>query len=168
MAAVTEGGMKNSNLKLLVVGKGNEKQFKILARDLGISDRVFFVGVAQELEKYYMGADIFAMPSRFDTFGLVVLEAMAAGLPVIISRNVGARDLVRHGINGFILSVDPLIAEIATSLSLMMDPEKRKTMGENGRRVASFHSWDKTAELIASLYRRLGNGTDSAVDELNH
>jgi UDP-glucose:(heptosyl)LPS alpha-1,3-glucosyltransferase len=159
MAAVVDGEKKNSNLKLLVVGKGDEKRFKILARDLGISKRVRFVGVTREVEKYYMAANIFAMPSRFDTFGLVVLEAMAAGLPVIISRSVGARDLVKQGITGFVLSEDPSISEIATSLSSLLEPEKRKLMGENGRRIACLHSWDKTAKRVADLYRRLGNST---------
>jgi UDP-glucose:(heptosyl)LPS alpha-1,3-glucosyltransferase len=155
ISVMVEREKKKSNLKLMVVGKGDEKRFKSLARDVGISNRVVFVGVTREVEKYYLAADIFAMPSRFDTFGLVVLEAMAAGLPVIISRSVGAKDLVKQGHNGFILSEDPSISEMATSLSSLLEPEKRKLMGENGRRVARLHSWDKTAERVADLYRQL-------------
>jgi len=146
---------KETNLKLLVVGKGDVKRFGGLAGDLGISDRVVFTGVTREVEKYYMAADIFIMPSRFDTFGLVVLEAMAAGLPVIISHNVGARDLVEPGVNGFVLSEDPSISEIATSLSSLLEPEKRKLMGENGKKVACLHSWDKTADRVADSYRQI-------------
>jgi UDP-glucose:(heptosyl)LPS alpha-1,3-glucosyltransferase len=160
MAAVADGEKRNSNLKLLVVGKGDENRFKRLARDMGILRQVKFAGVTREVEKYYMAADIFAMPSRFDTFGLVVLEAMAAGLPVIISKNVGARDLVKQGHNGFVLSEDPSTFEIAASLSSLLEPERRKLMGENGRRVAHLHSWDKTADRVADLYRRFGNSMD--------
>jgi UDP-glucose:(heptosyl)LPS alpha-1,3-glucosyltransferase len=116
---------------------------------------VVFTGVTREVEKYYMAADIFILPSRFDTFGLVVLEAMAAGLPVIISHNVGARDLVEPGVNGFVLSEDPSISERAKSLTSLLDPEKRKLMGENGRKVACLHSWDKTADRVADLYRQI-------------
>ena len=163
MAAVIDEEKKNSNLKLLVVGKGDEKQFKRLARDMGISKRVIFVGVSREVEKYYMAADIFAMPSRFDTFGLVVLEAMAAGLPVIISKNVGARDLVRHGSNGFVLSEDPSIIEIATSLSSLLEPETRELMGKNSRHIAGLHTWDKTAEKVANIYQMVGNSTDCSI-----
>ncbi len=163
MAAVADGEKKHSNLKLLVVGKGDEKRFKRIAREMGISKRVIFVGVTREVEKYYMAADIFAMPSRFDTFGLVVLEAMAAGLPVIISNSVGARDLVKQGHNGFILSKDPSISEIAISLISLLEPEKRKLMGDNGRRVALLHTWDKTAKEVADLYRRFWNGTDCSL-----
>lgn len=163
MAFVSGKEKKNSNLKLLVVGKGDEKRFKRLARDMGISKQVIFAGVTREVEKYYMAADIFAMPSSFDTFGLVVLEAMAAGLPVIISKSVGARDLVKQGLNGFILSEEPSVSEMVTPLSLLLDSEKRKLMGENGRRVARLHTWDKTAERVADLYRRLGNGTNGSL-----
>lgn len=167
MAAVINKEKKKSNLKLLVVGKGDEKGFKGLLQDLGISMQVIFAGITREVEKYYMAADIFAMPSIFDTFGLVVLEAMAAGLPVIISENVGARDLVKQGLNGFILPEDPSVSEIATSLSFLLDPKKRKLMGDNGRRVARLHTWDKTAEQVAHLYRRFGNGVDSAAGRHN-
>ena len=146
---------RETNLKLLVVGKGDVKRFGKLASDLGISDRVVFTGVTREVENYYMAADIFIMPSRLDTFGLVVLEAMAAGLPVIISRNVGARDLVEPGVNGYVLSKDPSISELATALSLLLEPEMRKLMGENGKKVACLHSWDKTAGRVADLYRQL-------------
>lgn len=159
-AAVVDGKKKNSKLKLLIVGKGNENRFKILSRELGISNRVIFVGVTREIEKYFMAADIFAMPSRFDTFGLVVLEAMAAGLPVIISKSVGARDLVQQSIHGFILSEDPSISEMATALSSLLDPNKRKRMGENSLQVARVHSWDKTADRVEDLYRRYINSND--------
>jgi UDP-glucose:(heptosyl)LPS alpha-1,3-glucosyltransferase len=153
MAAVAHGGQEHSNLKLLVVGKGDEKRYKMLARDMGISERVAFAGITRKVEKYYMAADILAMPSGFDTFGLVVLEAMAAGLPVIISKSVGARDLVRQGVNGFILSKNPSTSEMAVSLSSLLDSEKRKMMGENGRKVAGLQTWEKTAEVVANLYR---------------
>ncbi|MBU0735522.1 MAG: glycosyltransferase family 4 protein, partial [Proteobacteria bacterium] len=91
---------RTSKLKVLVVGKGNKAPYQTLARHLGVADRVIFAGVTREVEKYYLACDIFAMPSVFDTFGMAVLEALAAGLPVIISRNVGAKDLVTDGVQG--------------------------------------------------------------------
>ena len=155
IAGVVEKEKRNSNFKLLVVGRGDVKRFGALARDLGILDRVIFAGVTHEVEKYYLAADIFALPSRFDTFGLVVLEAMAAGLPVIITCSVGARDLVEPGINGFVLSEDPSVFEMTASLSSMMELKKRMQMGENSRRIALNHTWDKTADRVADLYHQL-------------
>ena len=72
------------NLKLLVVGKGDYKKYGALAQKTGIKDNIIFAGVHKEnLEKIYLASDIFMMLSRFDTFGMTVLEAMAASLPII-------------------------------------------------------------------------------------
>lgn len=142
-------------LKLLVVGKGDSRRFTALARDLGISERLIFAGVTREMGKYYLASDIFAMPSKFDTFGLAVLEAMAAGLPVIITRSVGAKDLVEPGINGFVLTDNPTVSEMTAALSLLTRREKRLQMGEKGRQVALQNTWDKTADRVAELYKQL-------------
>jgi len=158
IAEVVEKEDRNSSFKLLVVGKGDSKRFGVQARSMGISERVIFAGVTDEVEKYYLASDIFAMPSGFDTFGLVVLEAMAAGLPVIITPRVGARDLVESGINGFILSENPSVAEMTASLTALATQEKRMQMGENGRQIALRHSWDNTADRVADLYRQLTAG----------
>ena len=146
---------RNLPLKLLVVGKGNSRRFTALARDLGIAERVIFTGVIREMEKYYLASDIFTMPSKFDTFGLAVLEAMAAGLPVIITGSVGARDLVKSGVNGFVLADNPTVPEMTAALGALAKREKRLQMGEKGRQVAARNTWDKTADRIADLYSRL-------------
>ena len=155
IAEVVEKEDRNSSFKLLVVGKGDSKRFMAMAGDRGISERVIFAGVTDEVEKYYLASDIFAMPSRFDTFGLAVLEAMAAGLPVIITPRVGAKDLVESGVNGFILSGKPSVLEMTTALAALMEPEKRLQMGENNRQIALQHTWDTTADKVAELYRQL-------------
>ncbi|MFH0994707.1 MAG: glycosyltransferase family 4 protein [Pseudomonadota bacterium] len=153
-------GMKRDGLfsplpKLLIVGKGDSGPYLKMAKDLGISDQVVFVGVTDEVEAYYLASDLFVMPSRMDTFGLVVLEAMAAGLPVVISSNVGAADLVTHGHSGFILPENPSARDMAASLIRLMDPELRRSMGEAARRVAENHDWDKVANNMAQIYRTL-------------
>lgn len=146
---------RNLPLKLLVVGKGDTRRFTALARDLRIAERVIFAGVIREMEKYYLASDIFTMPSKYDTFGLAVLEAMAAGLPVIISGSVGARDLVEPGINGFVLTDNPTVPEITAVLRALTKREKRLQMGEKGRQVAAQNTWDKTTDRIADLYSQL-------------
>jgi UDP-glucose:(heptosyl)LPS alpha-1,3-glucosyltransferase len=155
IAEVVEKEERNSSFKLLVVGKGDSKRFMAMAGDLGISERVIFAGVTDEVEKYYLASDIFAMPSRFDTFGLAVLEAMAAGLPVIITPRVGARDLVESGVNGFILSENPSTSEMTAALAALVNREKRLQMGENNRQIAMRHNWDNTADRVAELYHQL-------------
>ena len=147
--------MTNSTLKLLVVGKGDEKRYLDMARDLGIQNRIFFAGVTREVEKYYLASDIFTMPSQFDTFGLAVLEAMTAGLPVIITQKVGARDLIDPGVHGFVLGKDPSPLDLSEKLAFLMKKENRMTLGDNARKDALQHTWDKVANRVADLYHKL-------------
>ncbi len=157
IADLVAKGNRNSNLKLLVVGKGNTELYKTLARDLGIANRVIFAGMTREVEKYYLASDIFAMPSQFDTFGLAVLEAMTAGLPVIISRRVGARDLIDSGVHGFVLGEGPTVFDFSEKLAFLMNKENRMKMGENARQIALQHTWDKTAGQVEGLYHLLSS-----------
>ena len=152
VADFTEGGRKHPTLKLLIVGKGDDKKYSETTRDLKISDRVVFAGVSHNVEKYYPAGDFFAMPSYLDSFGIVVLEAMASGLPVIISNKVGAFEVVEPGITGYIVRDENFDQEMTDALSALMDQEKRKNMGENAKRVALCHDWDFVAEKIAGLY----------------
>jgi len=144
-----------SKVKLLIAGKGNTTKYLALARDLGIANRVAFVGVTHEVEKYYLASDIFVMPSRFDTFGLAVLEAMIAELPVIITQSVGARDLVDSGVQGFVLSDDPSPSDVAEKLAALMEKERRLKMGKNAQEVALQYTWDRTADQVQELYQLL-------------
>jgi UDP-glucose:(heptosyl)LPS alpha-1,3-glucosyltransferase len=140
-------------LRLLVVGRGNEGKYRSLASSLGIADSVVFAGEHPEgVEAFYLASDLFMMLSSFDTFGMVVLEAMASRLPVIVSANVGAKDLVEEGVNGFVLP-DRLDADAAAGkIVLLLDPKLRAAMGETGRRTASLHGWDRLAEEVAGVY----------------
>jgi len=143
--------------KLLVVGKGNEKHYRGLAERLGIAARVIFSGIVtpETLEEIYLAADLYAMLSKFDTFGLVVLEAMAAGLPVLISGTVGARDIVREGENGFVIEDTGNTKNIADKLRLMLDEDVRFRMAQEARRTAGQYSWEDTASKVETLYRGL-------------
>jgi UDP-glucose:(heptosyl)LPS alpha-1,3-glucosyltransferase len=157
VAEMVKKGPRNAEVKLLVVGKGKVERYLTLARHLGITDRVVFVGVTHEIEKYYLAADIFAMPSRYDTFGLAVLEAMMAGLPVIVTQRVGARDLVDSGIHGFVLEQDPAPLVIAEKLAFLMRKETREKMGIDARKRALQHTWESKSTQIARLYRSLSD-----------
>ncbi|MDP2268415.1 MAG: glycosyltransferase family 4 protein, partial [Deltaproteobacteria bacterium] len=142
---------------LLVVGRGDEKSYGRMARDLGIGNRVVFAGaVAREkLPEIYLACDIYAMLSRFDTFGMVVLEAMAAGLPVLISGHVGARDIVREGENGFIIEKPSDSAVVAARVEAMLRKEARLRMGQEAARTAGEHSWKTVAARVIDVYEEV-------------
>jgi UDP-glucose:(heptosyl)LPS alpha-1,3-glucosyltransferase len=161
-------GMKRNGFipplpRLLIVGKGDSGPYLKMAEDLGIRDQVVFAGVTDAVEAYYLASDIFVMPSRMDTFGLAVLEAMAAELPVVISSKVGASDLVTHDSSGFILPDDPAAQDMTASLIRLMNPELRRTMGEAAGRIAENHDWDKVADKMAGIYRTLIAGQKTTI-----
>ncbi|MFH1019549.1 MAG: glycosyltransferase family 4 protein, partial [Pseudomonadota bacterium] len=107
-------------IKLLVVGKGNQNKFRRFAADLSVQESVIFAGVlTEDIEDIYAASDTYVLLSDFDTFGMTVLEAMAAGLPVLISPAVGAKDLVTEGINGYIVEQNDAIAAGDRILSLL-------------------------------------------------
>ncbi|HEX7519522.1 MAG TPA: glycosyltransferase family 4 protein, partial [Candidatus Deferrimicrobium sp.] len=124
-------------LRLLVVGRGNEEMYRSLASSLGIADSVVFAGtIAEGVEAFYLASDLFMMLSAFDTFGMVVLEAMASRLPVIVSANVGAKDLIEEGLNGFVLPDGRYADAAAEKILLLLDENRRAAMGEAGFRTA--------------------------------
>ena len=144
-----------AKLKLLVVGRGNEKKYKRLAGDCGLAGNVIFTGVWKEdIERVYLASDIFLMLSNFDTFGMVVLEAMSASLPVIISGNVGAKDLVRDGENGYVVAREDLPA-ICSRIETLMQDQVRFAMAQEAYREATSHTWDRMAEKVLNVYDEL-------------
>ncbi len=122
------------NVTLLVAGMGPmESELKELCRGLGLDDSgVKLLGhVSQDrLPEIYTISDVFALPSYYDTFGAVVLEAMSSGLPVVVTEGVGAsRDLVRDGVNGFVVPVNSP-ARLAEALRrTLADTELCRRMG---------------------------------------
>jgi len=140
-------------IRLLIVGRGNERKYRRFAESLGVADAVIFAGTqTRGLERYYRAADMFALLSRYDTFGMVVLEAMAAGLPVIVSSNVGAKDLVEENGNGFVLA-DGRDSDAAASRMLqLLENGRRESMSRAALRTATVHDWDRLAEAIGRIY----------------
>ena len=150
-------------IKILVVGKGNEKKYRDMAHKLSLGQAVIFAGIQKEnLERIYLASDAYAMLSKFDTFGIVVLEAMAAALPVIISTNVGARDIVRDGSNGFIIDNVEDSHEISEKIFRMMNSTFRAKIAQAAYDRALKQSWDVVVDRVHALYNKIVSS--SAVD----
>lgn len=141
--------------KLLVVGKGNQKKFSQLAHTLGIGNEVLFVGVVEnDVEEMFLASDVFVMLSDFDTFGMVVLEAMAASLPVIVSERVGAKDLVREGENGFVVDRDDIVT-VGRRIQYVLETANRERLGFAARCEAEKHTWSQAANRLCEIYKFL-------------
>jgi UDP-glucose:(heptosyl)LPS alpha-1,3-glucosyltransferase len=142
-------------LKLLVVGKGDQEKYRKIAADLGVGGDVLFAGVQSEgIEEIYAASEVCALLSGFDTFGMTVLEAMAASLPVIISTQVGAKDIVTDGEHGFIVAKDDA-ETVSTHLVSLCDEQRRVRMGRAARQRASEHSWDEVAGKVVTIYEEI-------------
>jgi len=142
------------SFKLLVAGKGNVKKYTQMAREANIADDVVFTGMLskEKLIRLYLASDMYIMLSKFDTFGMVVLEAMAAGLPVIISSNVGAKDIVQEGENGFIISDTADTDYIASRISALFDENIRSLMARNAFDTAKQNTWEMVATKYQDIY----------------
>lgn len=143
----------NSPIHILVVGRGNIKKYKQIAAEYGCADAVTFAGPQiQGIERFYVAADVFAIPALYETFCMVVLEAMAAGLPVIISENMGVKDIVQHGVNGFVLPNGDQVSAVTECLNKLSDSKLREAMGAAAYETSKAHSWDYVVTNISAAY----------------
>lgn len=140
--------------KFIVVGKGDIKKYTQIAQKAGISSDVIFTGILskEKLINLYLAGDLYIMLSKFDTFGMVVLEAMAASLPVIISNNVGAKDLVQDNKNGFIIEDTSDTDNIAAKIALMLDENIRRPFAQAAFHTATQNTWTHVAAKYQNIY----------------
>jgi UDP-glucose:(heptosyl)LPS alpha-1,3-glucosyltransferase len=136
---------------LRCIGSSDPAPYAAFARRLGVADRVEFSGRTGDIASCYRCADVFLLPTPYDAFGMAVLEAMASGLPVIVSREAGAAELITHGQNGLILDSPDELPQLMRNL--LSDPALAARLRARGRETALRHSWDEVARQTMSLYR---------------
>jgi glycosyltransferase involved in cell wall biosynthesis len=105
-----------------------------------------------DLADLYADADLFVFPSRTETCGLVVLEAMASGLPVIAANEGGVRENLRTGINGLALPGGDAAAFAAAIEELAVDGQQRHAMGQAARAFALARDWARELDALEPLY----------------
>lgn len=141
------------DVKLLIAGSGDEKFYGQLAELKRVRERIIFVPHSSNLWEYYAASDVFVFPTIYEPFGLVIAEAMASGLPVIISEVAGAADLIIDGVNGLLLGEPSDVSNLAAKIELLLsNAELRKTMGERARETAEKNSWDRVAQKTIDVY----------------
>lgn len=152
-------GDNKKNLKLLVVGGGQNTigfDYRTFAEQLGLKSSVIFTGRVGNLNAHYNLADIFVFPTKYEGFGIPVVEAMATGLPVVTTNTAAGEDAVEEGKNGFLIENPTDSAEIAEKLSILIGDEGlRKQMGMNARKTAEKFTWDETAKKTLEVYKSI-------------
>jgi phosphatidylinositol alpha-mannosyltransferase len=146
---------------LVVAGDGKERR-AVRGLPAGVRDRVLMLGSVPHdlLPPYHAASEVFCAPATGrESFGIVLVEAMAAGLPVVASDIPGYREVVRHEVEGILVPPsDP--RRLAAAVSRLLDqPELGRRMGEAGRVRAARYSWDQVAREVEAVYEEALGGT---------
>lgn len=133
----------NGDFKLVVVGGTPYGSLAKLIEHLGLNDKVIFAGRIKSIEEFYANSDVFVLPTYYDACSLVVIEAMASGLPSITTTFNGASGIIADGENGYVISHPPDPADLAGKMHLLMDNEKRQKMSEEAFRTGKEYSAER-------------------------
>jgi UDP-glucose:(heptosyl)LPS alpha-1,3-glucosyltransferase len=141
--------MKDVSLKLLVIGRVSPDEYRTEVEQLGLAQQVQFTGPRGDVARYYAAADLFVLPTQYEAWGLVIVEALACGLRVVTSRLAGASVAVSEGQTGYLLEDPRDPAELAGKIRrILEEPESdRHTIASS----VSQYSWDR----ILPRYERL-------------
>jgi glycosyltransferase involved in cell wall biosynthesis len=145
---------RGADAELWVVGEGDPGRYGAIAEANGVRPHVRFLGPRSDLDRLFRGADVLVLPSSFETFGLVVLEAAASGVPAIATRTGVVEELTADGEGGMIVDREP--EQIATALTaLAHDPDRLAAMGRAARRRAEAYTWERSIDALLGVYERL-------------
>jgi len=146
--------LKNENLQLLVVGNDDRRSYERWTRKRGLEHQVLFLGSTREVEKFYAASDLFVLPTLYDAFSNVCLEAMACGIPVITSRNNGAGELIQNGEEGYVLERHD-VRELVEKIRISLSAAKRAYMGRRAAIKADGFTMEKHFTALLELYKEI-------------
>jgi glycosyltransferase involved in cell wall biosynthesis len=143
--------------RFLVVGDGELRQtLEQQTAALGLTDAVRFLGWRADIDRLYADIDVVALTSRNEGSPVALIEAMAAGVPVVSTEVGGVADVVEHGVSGLLAPMDDAAGIATHILTLLADPVMRRTMGQHGRaKVAATYDAGRLVSDIETLYEDL-------------
>lgn len=142
--------------KLLLVGDGPERPMaEELCRELGFDEDARFVGKQQDMEEIYAIADLFLLPSEYESFGLAALEAMAAGTPVVATNAGGLPEIITHGKNGFLSDIGDVESMGENAKKILSNEKMHNSFKISAREQALKFDIDNIVPLYESLYKKV-------------
>ncbi|MGH9127846.1 MAG: glycosyltransferase family 4 protein [Acidimicrobiales bacterium] len=154
LMGLAEAVRRGADVSMWVAGRHDEGWFRELPASLGVAERVRFLGSPKEVAPVYQAADVFLLPSSYETFSLPAHEAAACGLPVVATAVHGVSALVGDNVAGMVIERDA--SAVADALvKLWADPDLRERLGREGRQRARTLTWASYAKGMLALYQDL-------------
>lgn len=149
--------IKTSDLRIriVIIGGSRPGLFQRTAKKQGLLSHLIFIPFTETIERYYGMGDALVFPTYFDTFGNVVLEAMACGLPVVVSAQAGVSEIITDGIDGLILKDAADSDTLAQLIKTLEDPGQRDRLGQAARINALKYTWDEAARKTLAEYENI-------------
>lgn len=144
---------RRRDVRLLVLGGEHPRALRGLARAMGVGDQVIFLGARPAVERFFAAADLLVLPTAYEPFPNVNLEAMACGTPVVTTATCGAADLVRTGENGYLIKHAGAADDFASAIDdfFSLSTNARETMRDACCETAGKLSLERNARLVADL-----------------
>ncbi len=145
-------------IHLLVCGAGDTASYSRLAKRLGLAEMVHFLGFYPDVQDCYWSSDFFVQPTFYDPCSLVVMEALACGLPVITTAQNGASEMMENGREGFILSKPRARDELIAALEHMTDPAARRAMSSKASALGRYQTFDLHVARLIAIFEEVAAG----------
>jgi N-acetyl-alpha-D-glucosaminyl L-malate synthase BshA len=144
--------------RLLLVGDGPERgKAQEMAEAEGVADQVLFLGKQNSVAELLSCSDLFLLPSEMESFGLVALEAMACGVPVVATNTGGVPEVVEHGVSGYLAPIGDIDAMAEAGVQLLSDQDSWREFSANATRAAQGFSADIVVSQYESYYTEVLN-----------
>mgnify|MGYP001474779586 CR=1 FL=1 len=143
--------------RLVMVGEGPERISAVgVAKQLGISDKITWIGNYPKMEELLPCADLLIHPSEHESFGLVPLEAMSCEVPVVATASGGIAEVIEQGVSGYLCEVGDIESMAYSANELLTNADKSRTMGKNARqRAEALFDRDRIISQYEDLYREM-------------
>jgi len=144
-------------ITLLVVGKGKPKPFLELAEKLNVTENLVFAGKQPGMRDYYIASDLLLYPSHYETFGNVILEACACGIPVLTTKMVGAAELITDNKNGFLVKSAKKIDRMTSILEayIKLPESEHKKFAEKALAATKNYTWTKHISDLEKIFEKV-------------
>jgi UDP-glucose:(heptosyl)LPS alpha-1,3-glucosyltransferase len=151
-----------SNFSVIVVGGRPYRSLLKKIEGLGLTDKFFFPGPAKNVDEYYANSDVFVLPTFYDACSLVVLEAMASGLPAITTETNGASGVITSGDNGYVISHPPHAGELAGKMASLLSTAKRQQMSISATQTIQDYSITRNHQHMLRIFNEVIDRNRSA------